>query len=472
MDTQKSLSRRSLLRRGASAAGAIFAPYVIPASALGLDGKTAPSNRIAMGFIGLGGRGSHGMRTFMGQKDVQAVAVCDVSRDNGWRPRQPPGAVTGLEPARLRAKLPKESAYQDFRELLGRGDIDAVQIATGARWHPVIAAAAVRAGIDCYCEKPLALSIKAGKALRELCHRYNPVFQFGTQQRSDRMFRFACELVRNRRIGKLHTVKLGVYGSQIDSTYSYPPADYQPGEVPPELDYDLWTGPSQMRPFIKSVISPYWHFMSDYALGFIHNWGIHHTDIIQWASEVDGTGGPVEVEGKGVRPRSTKLCDTLTAWDVEMRYADGVRVIYTDNDEKIGWQQEADDKDWLYQQAGKNPKNKQGLLFEGDEGWVSIRRGHIDAHPKSLLQTEFGPNEIRLPRSSLHERNFLDCVRSRQPAISNIDVAARSDALCHLSLIAIATGRKLKWDPVKEEFVGDDEANRLLSGPMRAPWRV
>jgi len=460
---KKSITRRGFLAR--TAACAVAAPSVVSSTALGLAGAVAPSNRIAMGFIGLGGRGTGGLGIFRGQPDVQVVALCDVSTDNRWRKSYPIG---GLEPARLATGLPPQNAHRDFRDLLGRGDIDAVQIATSERWHPVIAATAARAGIDCYCEKPLALSIADGIALREVCHRHGTIFQFGTQQRSFSNFRHAAELVRNQRIGELHTVKVGAFGSHVDSSL---PGVYVPGPIPEELDYDLWTGPSPLRPFVRDVASQAYTYVSDYGNGYISSWGIHHLDSVQWAMGTDGTG-PVEIEGKGIRPRLPGYCDTLTAWDVEMKYANGVRVIYTDNSPKIYWQVKASDQEWLFQQAGKHPKNRQGILFEGTEGWVFVSRDANDAYPKSLLREQIGPNEIHLPVSPLHERNFLDCVKSRAKTLSNIDVAVRTDALCHLSILATEIGRKLRWDPANERFLDDEEANRLLVRAMREPWHV
>ena len=460
----KRINRRGFLGRTAAA---VAVPCVVPSAALGLAGTVAPSNRIAMGFIGLGGRGSGGLRTFMAQPDVQVVAVCDTSTENSWRSVY---AIGGLDPCRRLAGLSETNAYRDFRELLARDDIDAVQIATGERWHPVISAAAARAGKDVYCEKPLARSIEDGRRLRDLCHRYGTVFQFGTQQRSSRTFRFACELVRNGRIGRLHTIKVGVYGSHTDFSPPGMTAEhYRIGTVPKELDYEMWTGPAPMRPFISGVVQHNWNFVSDYGWGFIHNWGIHHLDIVQWGNGTDFSG-PMEVEGKGVTPRGPSYVDTMTAWCVEMRYANGVRLIYTDNRDKTAWQMQANDKQWIYQQVGEHPKNRQGVLFEGTDGWVFINRDTLDAHPRSLLKEKIGPEEIHLTVSPLHERNFLDCVKNRSSTISNIDVAVRSDALCHLSLIAVALGRKLKWDPDNEQFVDDDQANRMLARAHRQPW--
>ena len=415
---------------------------------------------MAIGFIGLGGRGSGGLNTFLGQRDVQVVAVCDVSSDNSFRAYTP----GGLEPCRRRANLPPESAYRDFRELLAREDIDALQIATGERWHAQIAGAAARAGKDVYCEKPLALSIEDGKALRAVCQRYGTVFQFGTQQRSFRNFRFACELVRNGRIGRLHTIRVGVYGSASGGATTVRP-------VPEQLDYEMWLGPVPWRPYMPDCVSGGWNHTSDFALGFLHNWGVHHMDIVQWGHGSESTG-PIEIQGRGVFPKKG-LRDTATAWDVEMTYADGVRLIYTDNATKVEWQHEQTlDSDWDWQKAGPNPKNKQGVRFEGTEGWVHVSRAGIETGPKSLLTTQIGVGEIQLPRSSLHERNFLDSVRSRTRTLSPIGVAVRADTLCHLAHIAMRTEGRLHWDPKAERFIGNPEANRWMRRGKCGPWQI
>lgn len=471
--------RRSISRRRFMAATAtgLAAPLVVPGSILGKNGEVAPSERVAMGFIGLGNRGLNGMKVNFGrQKDVEIVGICDPCDkrfieqygDDGGKPG-------GLEAGREFSKLPASKTHRDFRELLARDDVDAVQIAVGERWHAVMSAAAARAGKHVYCEKPLALSVEDGKNLRKICQGHKTVFQFGTQQRSMEKFRFPCELVRNGRIGKLHTVKIGVFSSPSGGRTESDP-------VPEGLDFDLWTGPSEMLPYRRDIVGGvpphksapnYFHYVMPYAHGFIHNWGIHHLDTAQWAMDTEHTG-PVEVEGKGVFPTSG-LCTSATSWDVEMRYESGIRLIYTDNLDKDRPDFPAtssSQKDWDWQQAGVHPKNKQGILFEGSEGWIFISRRDFDAHPKSLLTSKIGPDEFHFPKSPLHERNFLDAVKTGSPTLSPVEVAVRSDTLCHLSVIATRLPRKLKWDPKKERFKGDVEANNLLSCHKRGTWVV
>ncbi len=438
--TDRNASRHSRRRFLAAALGAVAAPQIIPASALGKGNQVAPSERIVVGCIGHGNRGPTLMRGFLGQRDARVVAVCDV---NGRQREMAKGIVD---------KHYGDSgctAYNDFRELCGRPDIDAVCVASPDHWHVLHSLEAVRNGKDIYTEKALGLSLAQDKALRAACHRYGTVFQWGTQQRSGENFRFGCELVRNGRIGELQTIVVGV---PHDFDFANQPTE----PVPDYLDYDLWLGPApwapytyhRCRPWTKEHSYSIWYHISDYCLGGIGGyWGIHHLDIAQWGHGTDHTG-PVEVEGTATFPENG-LADCATRWEVKHTYADGVKMIYTDN-----------------------KKNKQGVVFQGTEGWVYVRRGHIDAEPKSLLESQIGANEIHLPKSPGQQRQFLDCIKSREQTVSNIDVAVRSDTISHLTDICTRLGRKVRWDPDKEEVIGDAEASRMLNRAMREPWRL
>ena len=430
-------SRRRFL---AAALGAVAAPQIIPASALGKGSQVAASERIAVGCIGLGNRGPTLMRAFLGQSDARVVGVCDVNGNQREKAKQIVDQHYGDGGC---------AAYNDFRELCGRTDVDAVSIASPDHWHVLHSLEAVRNGKDVYTEKALGLSLAQDKALRAACHRYSTVFQWGTQQRSSENFRFGCELVRNGRIGKLETIVVGV-------PHDFPFANQPTQPVPEYLDYDLWLGPApwapytyhRCRPWSKEESYSIWYHISDYCLGGIGGyWGIHHLDIAQWGHGTDDTG-PVEVEGTATFPEDG-LADCAVRWNVRHTYADGVTMIYTDNEE-----------------------NKQGVVFQGTEGWVYVRRGQIDAEPKSLLDSQIGPSEIHLPESPGHQREFLDCVKTRKPTVSNIDVAVRSDTIAHLTNICTRLKRKVRWDPEKEEILGDPEAGRMLSRAMREPWRV
>ncbi len=436
MPERRGVTRRDFLK---GAAAAVAGPYLIAPSALAVSGRPAPSDRIVMGCIGVGGMGTGDMRDFLGNADVQIVAACDID----GRRRQV--AKKGLE-QHYAAQLAKGTykgcaTYNDFRELLAREDIDAVSIATPDHWHCLLGIAAAEAGKDMYIEKPLSLTIAEGRALSDAVKRYGRVFQHGTQQRSEGNFRFACELALNERIGKLHTIKVG---SPASGEAGVEP----PMPVPKDFDYDMWLGPAPWAPYTeKRCRTPHWYFISDYTIGFVSGWGVHHVDIAQWGNGTQLTT-PIEIEGRGVFPKDG-LCDTATAWRVECKYANGVKMIYADN-----------------------KKERQGVRFEGTKGWVWVKRGEIDAQPKSLLTSVIGPNEVHLYESKNHRRNFLDCVKTRKQTIAPVEVAHRSTTICHLTQIALLTQRKLEWDPGRELFVNDPEANRYISRAMRSPWHL
>jgi len=456
----KIIDRRAFIEGAAGAVlGVASLPYVVPSSALGKAGSVAPSNRITVGCIGLGNQGSGLMRGFLGKADVQIVAVCDVHStkregareavEKHYADRQGKGAYKGC------------SAYNDFRDLVCRPDIDAVTVAPPDHWHVLISLAAARASKDIYLEKPIGVGVGQAQRLREVVHRYGTVFQFGTQQRSDFEFRRACELVRNGRLGKLHTVNVwsprsGSGGSMV------------PTAVPDELDYEMWLGPAPFVPYTKdrcSNVNPFfkspfkiWPYIADYCIGWIAGWGIHPLDIALWGAGKE-LSGRVEVEGTGVFP-TDGACDTATDWNVVLKYtAGGVRLNFRGI--RAGeWRRR-------YTKTGAH-----GTAFEGTEGWVHVKRGYIDANPKSLLQSQISPDEIQLYKSNDHVRNFLDCVKSRGQTISGIDDAVSVDTVCHLSDIATQLERKLTWDPEKDRFVNNDTANRLLVRAMRSPWHL
>jgi predicted dehydrogenase len=384
------------------------------------------------------------MRNFMGQKDARVVAICDLKA-----PRRK--EIKNLVDNHYQNK--DCATYEDFRELVARDDIDVVSIATTDHWHVLVALAAARAGKDIYLEKPMGLSVTEDQTLREVCHRYGTAFQFGTQQRSSRNFRFACELALNERLGKLHTINVWSPGSSSGG-------DPKPVPEPDWLDYDMWLGPAPYTPYTKDRCSnSLWWFISDYALGFIAGWGIHPVDIAIWGGG-EKVACPVEVEGTGTWPSPDGVCDTARNWDVVCKYASGVTMNFT------GWPCRGE---WP-KRYGKIQSH--GTAFEGTDGWVQVNRGGLTAHPKELLSTEFGPNEIQLTKSGNHVRNLLDCVKSRAETICNIDTAVQGDIVCQISDIAIRLEQKLKWDPGKELFVNSEAANRMLKRSMRSPWRL
>jgi myo-inositol 2-dehydrogenase/D-chiro-inositol 1-dehydrogenase len=436
------LTRRQFLKSSAVATAAIMWPTIVPASVFGAN---TPSNLIKVGCIGVGRMGLGDLREIMGFKQAQIVAVCDVDSkrakhaqqlvENHYRKESQNGTYKGCD------------TYGDFRDLVAREDIDAVSIATPDHWHTLPALAAARAGKDIFLQKPLTLTIEEGRLLSDTVRRYGRVFQVGSQQRSESNFRFACELVRNERIGKLQTVKVG-FGTD-PATGPQPPMP-----VPDGLDYNMWLGPAPWAYYTEKRVHPKegygrpgWLRIADYGAGMITGWGSHHNDIAHWGMGTEYTG-PVEIKGEAEYPKDG-LWDVHGAFSIEYTYANGVKVTCADTG-----------------------KNKQGILFEGTQGWVYVRRGHLDANPKSLLTLPIGPDELQLYKSNNHKANFFDCIKSRKETIAPVEVAHRSCSVCLLGEIAMQLGKKLKWDPKREKFINDEEANRMLSRPMRSPWHL
>jgi glucose-fructose oxidoreductase len=441
-------SRRSFLKTSTGAL--LTVPTIIPSSVFGNAQAAPPSERVTLGHIGVGGRGTAVQQEFQKLPAAQCVAVCDPFRSK----REERAAAIDQHYAEERAQGSYKgcATYNDFRDLLAREDIDAVVIATPDHWHVPIALEAVRAGKDVYVEKPLGLSFEQDRILREVVNRYGAVFQYGTQQRSDRDFRYACELVRNGRIGKLHTMHVWcTLGGAGGSTQTEP--------VPEGFDYDMWLGPAPSVPYTADRCRPCGTFwIMPYSIGYIAGWGVHPLDIAQWGHGSDNSA-PVEYEGTGTIP-SDGLYDVIESWDTTLRYADGVEVRYVSSDRVRP-----------LIESYRRP-NDHGTTFIGDKGWVSVDRGGLYADPPSLLNSEIGLNEIHLYESGNHWQNFVDCIKSRKETISPIDTAVRVDTLSHLCDIAIRLGRKIRWDPVTERISGDSDAERMLTRPMRAPWTL
>jgi len=440
----RTINRRRFLQQGAGAAAvAVGFPYLISASALGNSGGVAASNRITVGCVGVGPQGSGDMGNFLRQKDAQVVAVCDVKSNV-------------LKAVQERVNKHYESngcaAYKEFEKVVARDDIDVILAAPPDHWHVLVALAAVQSGKDVYLEKPMGLSLAQDQALRAAVHRHGRVFQFGTQQRSGRDFRFACELALNGRLGKLHTINVWSPGSSQGG-------DATPVPVPQWLDYDRWLGPAPYTPYTEDRCSnKLWWFISDYALGFIAGWGIHPIDIAFWGGG-DKVTTPLTVEGKGTWP-TEGVCDTAMNWNVVLKYDSGLTMNFTGDPFPEQWRQ----------RYGRTTSH--GTAFEGTDGWVHVDRSGINAHPKELLQTQFGPGDIRLPQSDNHVRNLLDCVKTRGKPVAHIDDAVQGDILCHISDIAIRLEQKLRWDPKAERFIDNDAANRRLTRAMRSPWML
>ncbi len=457
-----SFTRRQFLQNAAGAAlSAAVIPSIIPASALGAGGQTAPNSRIVVGCIGVGPQGQGDMGGFLQQKDAQVVAVCDVKTDQLDQARQSVNRHYGNQDC---------ATYADFRELLARKDIDACLIATPDHWHVPVGIAAVRAGKDIYVEKPMGLTMGEDQALRREVHKHRRIFQFGTQQRSSRLFRLACELVRSGKIGQLKHINVWAPGSAPGGSTKVVP-------VPANLNYEMWLGPAQFRPYTEDLCThdggkKTWWFNTAFAVGFIAGWGIHPIDIAVWGADL--FSGPIEIEGRGTF-YAEGACDTATVWNVHMKFASGVTMTFVGvpNGGNAGqatcdkWPQEAEWKT-RYRRITSH-----GTAFEGTDGWVHIDRDGINLQPENLIDVNEDSLKLQLLRSSHHQKNFLDSVRSRKDTVCPIDESVRSDSLCHISEIALRLNRKLVWDPAKEHFLDDEEANlRLRVRKMRKPWQV
>ena len=429
------LTRRRFLKAAAASA---VAPTILPAAARGAN------DRITMGAIGVGGRGTGVMRGFLGARDLQVVAVCDVQQRNRERAKKLVDAQYARRAGRGQHKGCDATA--DFREIIARDDVDTVLIAPQDHWHAVMAVRAAEAGKDMYCEKPLGVAVRECQAIRDAVRRHGVVFQTGTQQRSSRNFRFACELARSGYLGKLHTLKVAAPGPSYRRRYRGPTT---PEPVPKGFDYDMYVGPAPMKPYNRGRLDwPGWYLIWDYCAGFIVNWGVHHLDIAHWGCPSIGTT-PFELECKATY-RNDGLTDNINGWQAEFRFADGLRMSFSDS----------------------GHPHKQGCRFEGERGWVHVNRRGISAEPASLLKVALKPNDVHLHESRHHQGDFLAAVRTRRDPVSPVEAGHVASTLGLLGDVAARVGRKLKWDPAAERFVGAPDANRLLSRPMRSPWTL
>jgi len=433
---ERLVTRRSFLKRATATAGmaAVF-PTVIASSALGSDGKLAPSNRITMGIIGIGAHGLYNLRSFLAQPDAQVLAVCDVDTEHRNNARDVVNRTYGNGDC---------ATYSDFRDVLARADIDAVMISTPDHWHTPISIAAAEAGKDVECEKP-TLTIHEGRVLCDTIERYGRVFQMSTEDRSVYVYHRMAELVRNGRIGKLHTIRVKLPGGHsVGGGYG---KIQKPQPVPEGFDYDMWLGPAPEAPYTPGRCHWNFRWILDYSGGQLIDWGSHLLDTAQWGNNTEHTG-PVEVDGKGVFPREG-LYNTATEYHIEYKYANGVRLIVSSGGIDI--------------------------RFEGTEGWVGNKdwRGPLEASSESILNSVIGPDETHLYTCTAGEqRNFLDCVRTRKKPYFPVEIGHRCCTIAHLGNISMLLGRKLKWDPDKERFINNTEANRMLSRSMRSPWHL
>jgi predicted dehydrogenase len=427
-------NRRDFLKTMAVTGSSISLFSIIPASALGKAGRPAPSNRIVLGCIGVGGQGNANLDAFINEPDVQVVAVCDVDKRHL---RDTKNKVD------RKYNNTNCAAYTDFRQLIARKDIDAISLCTPDHWHAVPAVLAARSGKDIFGEKPISHSLMEGRVMADAVKKHGRIWQTGSWQRSVENFRIACELVRNGRIGKVTRIEVGLPTGS-------PCGQVQFKEPPPDLDYDFWVGPSRWQPYCDQRTHWNWRWQLDYGGGQMMDWIGHHADIAHWGMDWDRTG-PVEVEGTGNYP-DTGIWDAATTYHFVAKYANGIE---------------------MHVANGGNANIRGGTKWYGENGkWVWVDRGRLDANPRSLLSEKIGPDETQLFRSPGHHRDFLNCVKSRQQTLTPAETAHRSASVGHLGQLAMLIGRKIRWNPATEQILNDPTATRMLMTPMRAPWHV
>ncbi|NLX22047.1 MAG: Gfo/Idh/MocA family oxidoreductase [Phycisphaerae bacterium] len=418
-------TRRDILKRGLLVGGAaVVSPYMLTSRALGSADKVAAGDRLALGFIGVGGKGLGHLRQFVDRPEVQVVAVADVYGPHRDR------AVAAAGPGC--------ASTRDYRELLANENVDAVVISTPDHWHALQAIHACEAGKDVYCEKPLTLTIEEGRRISAVARQYGTVFQVGSQQRSHGLFRRACELVRNGRIGRLEWIKARVgEGPTCAWEASQPP--------PKDLDWDAWLGPAPWAEYSPKRCLHKFRWFYDYSGGRLTDWGAHHNDIAQWAND-SCRSGPVRIDPIAVTFPTAGLFETAIRFEVKYSYANGV-VLYTVS--------EGND-----------------VEFHGTDGWLKVNRKRIEASHPDMVKEPLGRGEAGLRESPGHHRDWLDCIRSRRQPICDAEIGARSAAVCHLGNIALRTGRSLTWDPSTERITHDENLNRWLNKPYRSPWHL
>ncbi len=458
------LTRRTFLQRTAGvAAAACCAPAIVPSSVFG---ASAPSNRINVGMIGMGNQSTVDLPNFLANDGAQMLAVCDVNTgSHGYRhPEQFLGRKPGQDKvnAFYAEKTGNSSykgcdAYNDFREVIGRSDIDAVVIIVPDHWHAIMTAAAAKAGKDIYCEKPLSLTVREGQEMVKVVRQHNRVLQTGSMYRSSPNARFGCELVRNGRIGRLKRILTEV----AENNFQGPGPGWKPMPVPEGFDYETWLGPAPSAPYHEDRCFYRFRFIRDYSGGQTTNFGCHSNGLAQWGNGTDNTG-PIEFENLGAEwPVPGDLFTTATKVAFRALYANGVELIC------------------------KTTKRGFATRFEGTDGWIEFDYKKLAASDPAILASKIGPDEIHLAVSNPnrekghtdhmgldHAANFIDCVKSRQDPVESVECGHRVASLCHLGNIAMKLDRKIHWDPDKEEIVGDDEAAQMLSRPMRAPWTL
>ncbi|MCL2710829.1 MAG: Gfo/Idh/MocA family oxidoreductase [Planctomycetaceae bacterium] len=440
------LSRRRFL--ASSLTGLVAAPLCVPSAVLGRDGQLPPSDRITIGVFGVGNRGSHSIAAMRPLPDHQVLAIAEARRDRAQRAL---GVVNEMYAARVGMSDYKAcELYADWRDVLERDDIDVIWGTTPDHWHGPMFAQIIKAGKDLYGEKSLTRYISRGVEICKLVRQYGCVFQTGTQQRSDPRFRFAAELARNGYLGKIHTIEVISPAGQ-----DYPVIP--PSDPPPGFDWEMWTGPAPMFPFDRQRVE--WlamYMISHYCAGFVTNWGVHHLDIAGWGIP-EAFEQPFAIEGTGTMPTGG-MTDTWMHWNAVLQYESGLKIDYC----SVGRRQPRD-----------------GCRFIGDEGTVFVNRSVLEANPASLLDVKLKDSDTRLHRSphfadpyTAHTADFFRSIRTRRAPVSPVESGHWATTLGNVTDIALHLGRKLKWDPKENRFIGDDDANRMLAVAERSPWTM
>ncbi len=429
-------SRRQFVKRSAAAvAGAFVLPQIIPSSVFGMGGRIAPSDRIVIGSIGTGSQGMSNMRDFLKLKDaVQFVAVCDVDAKH---------LAIAKETVDLANKNSDCRTYGDYRDFLEKEKLDAVSLALPDHWHGIIYTEAANRKLNIYGEKPICRTIHDGQTIVNAVKKNNIIWQTGSWQRSEPNFHRGAELAINGRVGKISYIEAGLPdGGRGIGT---PPVK----EIPPELNWEMWLGPALKVPY-RGVCHWDWRWILDYSGGQLTDWAGHHIDIANWGAGLEHTG-PVEISGKGVYPFDG-IFNVPVEYDIRCKYENGIEMRVAN--------------------ASRLPLGM-GTTWHGDLGWIHVDRGGIiSASDPKILQEVIGENEIHLYKSDNHWQNFVDCVRSGKQAIAPVDVAYRAISVALLGEIAMTTGQTIKWDPDREEIIGNPVASRLLSRPYRQPWNL
>ncbi len=421
-------------RRFLGASGAILAlPAVTYRAAFAAD--TPPSETVRVGHIGVGLQGTGNLRNYV---KTNTVAVCDVDK------KHLAAAAAMVEKDGKRQPVVEE----DYRKILDRKDVDAVVVTTPDHWHALQTIHACEASKDVYCEKPLSLVVAEGRAMVNAARKNKRIVQTGSMQRSAKEFRVACELVRNGAIGKITKVLVGLPGPNWIDRAKMPVPNSAP---PPELNYDLWQGPAPEHPYNEKHVHYLFRFFWDYSGGQQTNFGAHDLDITQWGLGMDDSG-PTSIDGKATFNKD-KWFETPETANITYTYANGVPVHCT-----LG--------------KGGNPG---GVTFQGDKGVVYVKRGKIEVTlngEKVADPYKLPTGDVKLYVSGNHHKDWLDCIKSRKLPVCDVEIGHRSATVCHLGNIAVRTGRKIVWDPAKEEIVGDAEAAKLVSKVYRNPYNL